>query len=311
MKVNATQIITPFDKTEYTTNEDISAVILGLEPILLCDEISILNAVPDFIIPTSDVYMTPASNVLGIVPHSDLKGLSKPNEGYPRVVGGSDPDSEEIIAGSKDVKGGPGNHYVIFDHCQDGRFTPTEDEIVEDPVFNVIGAAEDLPNLEKLRLKASASQKLLGYERSLLNMKIVVGGILMTIISIVLHRIGTNPVAGLIGELSTGGALGAPIAQLFTGLISGYANLIEKNKRIAQDPPDFNYQTLNSISQLINPDFNPDNPLQFNFIPTIIQYTYDLKNEAALTEGLLHSIEKYDGAILNGDQLGLLFMPMK
>ena len=306
MEVNATQIITPLDKTEYTTNEDISAVILGLEPIRFCDELLTFNTVPDFIIPFSDVYMTPDSNFgSGPLPHSDLKGLSKPNEGYPRIVGGVDPDTEEIIANSGDIKGGPGKHDVIFDHCQDGKFTTGEDEIKFDPRFNVIGAAEDLPNLEKLRLKASASHKLFEYEESLGKWRIFVATLLSAIAAYIIYRLASNPaaaVAGFIaGELSVGGFLGGVITNIFTGQISGYTNLIEKNKRIAQDPPDFNYQTSTSISQSVNPDFNPNNPLQFKSIPTIIQYTYDLNNEAALTEGLLHSIERYDGFILNGN----------
>ena len=310
MQANATIVIA--DKTDYNTNEYIESKILRLEPIRLCNDILTFNAAPDFINAFSDMYLVPGSNIIGgaqippdPAPHRDLEGLSKPNEGYPIVVDEFDPDTPEIIAFPNNVKGGSLYHYIVFDHCQDGKFTDREDEVISFPLFKVKGATEDLPNLDKIRLKTSASIKLFEYERNLGIAKIAISTILSAIVAYGVYRLASNPTAAIasfiVSELSVGGFLGGFIVNIFAGWVSGATNLIEKEKRIAKDPPDFNYETSTSISQPVKPDFNPPNPFQVKSIPSIIQYAYDLNNEAALTEGLLHSIERYDGSILNGD----------
>jgi hypothetical protein len=306
MIANAT-LIDATTKTEYYTNEYITSLIQNLPSIFRCEDFLTLNSVPDFITAFSDVYMIPESNALFAGNNVDLTGLSKPNDDYPKVVGGLFPDTEEFFANPGNVKAGPKFHYLTFDHCQDGKFTNSEDELKRSHQFKVSAAVEDLPNLDKNRIKSEASKMLLIYEKGLGGLQIIVGELLTLIVLYLIYLTAQSSTpagaiaAAVISEISVGGFLGGLINNIFLGQITGFTNMIKKYKNIAQDPPDFNYKISTSISQPVNPDFNPHIPFQVKSIPAIIQYTYDLNNEAILTEGLLHSIERYDGSILNGD----------
>ncbi|MFG3690423.1 PxKF domain-containing protein [Micromonospora sp. NPDC047740] len=219
------------------------------------------DGVPDFVYPTSDVYIVVPGTAMGHL--VDVTG-GKPNT----VVQYGSVFDDEIIGITTPAGRLPAGEFdVVFDTCQDGVFQPEDDAVFSRAIKVEIPAELPPPDAALTSLKAAAYQE---YE-SWKNTQRIMNGVWKLVQKALKNGCKAgNPTACALKY----GNYFNPIQEQFNGLL---LNQGQHYLGIYEDPP--------------NPDF--DQPV----VPGKAGASSDaIAGEGALVEALLRSVEAYKGA---------------
>ena len=153
----ATSIEYYADHSNFNTWDYVQALILNLPHLFRCD---VFPWVGDFVTSFSDLYVYPLQKANNL-PTADLPK----SNGYPFIVGGTNPDEFEVIAKPDTLVAGPDAYVMGFDHCQDGFMNPTEGDMFHfDSTFTITALDPKLKppstfNLIKKIIKDNAKDK--------------------------------------------------------------------------------------------------------------------------------------------------------
>lgn len=227
-----------------------------------------------FAVQFADAYIVPSGSIQG---GGKIDGTPKPLIAFSFLVLG-----EQIGITAPTGKIGPGSYAVIFDECQDGRFDPAEDAIW-DPGFTVGGDPTGLPTSLDLRaLKAAAdtaakdTAPLVQYCAGKVAHEVQVPGVVVT--ATVVLSVG-YPVLGIANK-STWAA---------PSICTTAGQLKRHYEAIRDDPPDPDYKQPTVVTS----------PVRTTSALDDLDST--TSRVADLSQGLLHAIERYQGAVAGAD----------
>jgi alpha-tubulin suppressor-like RCC1 family protein len=222
------------------------------------------------------------------------------------LVGGVEPDAtssgafiDELIGFASPGGNVPAGTYdVVFDTCQDG-FLTTGDTVFEGAITVVL--PETLPPVspsiaalkEKARLQYvnwMQTHTLLTAIFAADKAKAIVECLLAPTPSCLL-----NVLAVIFDEGGLGARQGAKIQELVAGLVM---NVAKNHGAIWKDPPDADFAQLPTLDRPVYEEPALGGQPLYD---AVIGLVPDLADEAALTEALLHAIERYQGAQAAGD----------
>ncbi len=268
--------------------------------------------VDDVFFPHADVYIVPSGSVsLG----STLQDVSL--HGVPNtVIGASDGTfTGETIAFTRPIgELGPGTYAVIYDECRDGTFDSVDFKL--DPAFEVTILANvpalDVAGEKILELKTNAAAQAdswlvakYGFE-SLLEgppeVPTIPGSVEEAVDALVDAQVDAilDPLVDeLLAELEQAieGKYGFTFPKPKEGALDLVDATIAHWIAIAGDPPDPNFSQLSPLVQ--RPLLEPASADPV--VARAIDAGTQAGNEAALAEGLLHSLERYQGADQGND----------
>jgi hypothetical protein len=247
------------------------------------------SGLPDFVYPSSDVYIIP--HPVGGV-GAKLTDVS----GIPNTVTGISTAglfTDEIIGFSDSI--GPGTYDVVYDECQNTKLD-SQDKVFPQAIKIVFpNDLPKLPNAEMKQIKTIAKQEAEIWKKHADNMFFYF--IFMNFLSLATG----NNIDALILLLQTIAGLYLPDVML--GAQLALINKVKHFNGIAADPPQFNYENMTFLKPI-------NESLEISNDPVITSLSQVISNSAKqniLLEGLLNSIEKYQGAeIENNGEWGLI-----
>lgn len=237
----------------------------------------------DFVYPQADIYVVPAGSVSDGAALEDVSGT--PNTTAPS---GSVFIDELIGYTTPSGSIGEGQWAVVYDECQNGIFEADTDAVF-DPAIGVTITA-DVPPLPGIdALKAAA------HEEALIWADFAKDYIVALNAAEALSLMIGNNLDALMYLGATGAGIVLPDVKL--AAIQLLINNARHYEGIAADPPDPEFAQPTLLAPRPDLDALADAPLLDELL-AVAEATAD---EAALTEALLHSMERYQGADLAAD----------
>jgi len=254
------------------------------------------EGVKDFFYPATDVYLVPTRSVGG---YND-KLVDAGGEGPNTIVAFSSGIflDETIAFTSPAGKLGEGEYDVVYDTCQDGFFNEG-DELFSEVV--IVEMPETLPSASPAiaQIKDRAREQYASWlQTHTIITALFAADKAKEILSCILLP---NPgcLLAVFAHLEDEGQIGARQAAEIQDLASALIMNVAKNHgAIWKDPPDEDFDVLPVLERPVDGDV-PDagQPVVDSLTTTLPA----LADEAALTDALLHAMERYQGAQAAGD----------
>jgi PKD repeat protein len=282
VQANAGQILQWANGTSFTTFGANESVVIETGKMNYVDYCA--NSKDDFLYPWTDVYIVPSGTVTVGSKLTDVSG--EPNH----IEGASEGTFVyEPIGTTYPTPAGlsPGTYAVVYDECQDGKLDAGD--ALFDPAFKIAIPTEVVPPLPVFaQLKADADAQATHWLIQYYEYKAV-----FKLLDQAEKELGKVDPGYKLYLKFRGKALkmlgGSPVSMTLNHIYNTYKHY----KGIAADPPDPNFAQLTVADprEVIDPGTSDQREAAFTG-----QVGTQVSNDDALTQALLHAIERYQGA---------------